>query len=85
MTRVMIYPRAFITYHGRHAPHIRTSTPFGAENDFRGSVLASLDVVGEMMAHPTSVTQIRNLNRNRVHCRINLFLALTLGRPTFVQ
>lgn len=78
-------PEGVNTYHSRHAPDVRTSTPFGAKDHFRRPVLASLDVVGEMMAHPTSVPQIRNLDRYGVHCRVNLFLALVLGGPGFVQ
>ncbi len=78
-------PNGINTYHGRHAPDVRTSTPFGAEDHLRGSVLAGLDVVGEMMADPTSVPQIRNLDRYGIHCRIYFFLALVFGGPGFVQ
>jgi len=51
------------TYHSSHAPHIRASTPLRAQNHLRRAVLSCLNVVCEMMAHPTRVTQIRNLHR----------------------
>ena len=50
------------TYHSRHAPDIGTRAPFGAEDDFWGSVLSGLDIVCEVVAHPARIAQICNLD-----------------------
>ena len=55
------------TDHARHTPNICTRTPFGAQNDFRGTILPGLDVIGKVMTDPASVAQISNLDRDDVY------------------
>jgi hypothetical protein len=51
------------THHCSHAPDVGTSAPFGSEDDFWGSVLSGLNVIGEVVAHPAGIAQISNLHR----------------------
>ena len=46
------------TYHGCHAPDVGAGPPFGAENNFWGTVLSGLDVVCEVMTDPAGVPEI---------------------------
>lgn len=50
------------TYHAGHTPDIRTRAPLGAQNDLWRAVLACLDVVGEVVADPTRISQVRDLH-----------------------
>ena len=46
------------TYHGGHAPDVGAGAPFGAEDDFWGAVLSSLNIVCEVVAYPTGIAKI---------------------------
>lgn len=43
-------------YHCCHAPDIGAGAPFGTKYDFRGSVLAGLDIIREVVTYPARVT-----------------------------
>ena len=58
------------TYHASHTPYISTCAPLGAQNDLGGSVLSSLDIVGEVVADPAGVAEISNLDRDCVEKHI---------------
>ena len=49
------------TYHAGHTPDIGTGSPLATQDDLGRSVLACLDVVGEVVRHPTRIAQIGNL------------------------
>ena len=70
----MLFPEAPLprAYHGRHAPDIRTGTPFCAQDDLWRSVLPGLDVVREMVCDPARVSQIGNFDRDDLTDRIVL-------------
>ena len=73
------------SYHRRHAPDIGTCSPFGAQDDFWRAVLSGLDVVCEVMSHPTSVPKICNFDRDGVHSLCYIFLACFLWRGSLVE
>ena len=56
-----------MTYHASHTPDVSTRSPFGTQDDFGGSILPRLDIVGEMMSNPASVTEIGNLDRDSIN------------------
>lgn len=72
-------------YHCCHAPDIGAGTPFGTKDDFRGSVLTGLNVVGKVVAYPAGITQIGNLDGDSVHSCGDIILTLLLGRITLVE
>ena len=43
------------TYHRCHAPDIGAGAPLCTKNDLGGSILAGLDIVGEVVVDPASV------------------------------
>ena len=43
------------TYHASHTPNIRASPPLGSQNDLGRTVLASLNIIGKVMANPAGV------------------------------
>jgi hypothetical protein len=53
-----------LAYHGSHAPDVGACTPLGAKNDLGRTILPCLDVVCEMVADPTSISEVRNLHRD---------------------
>lgn len=51
-------------YHAGHTPDVCASSPFRAQDHFRGSVLSRLDVVCEMVIYPTGVPEVGDLDGN---------------------
>jgi hypothetical protein len=49
-------------YHACHAPDIRTGTPLTPQYHFWRSILPSLDIVREVLARPTGISQVCNLD-----------------------
>jgi hypothetical protein len=54
------------TYHTSKAPNVRLRSPRSTNDDFGRSILSSLDIFSEVVTDPTSVTQISNLDINKV-------------------
>ena len=74
-----------MSYHRRHAPDIGTCPPLGAQDDFWRAVLSGLDIVCEVMSHPTSVAKICDFDRDGVHSFCYIFLACFLWRGSLVE
>ena len=77
--------RERIAYHSCHTPYIRAGAPFCPQDDFGRAVLTGLDVVSKVVAYPTSVTQISDLDRNGVHRSVDIILTLVPWRTAFVE
>lgn len=52
------------SYHAGHTPDVCASSPFRAQNNFRGSVLSRLNVVREMVIYPAGVSEVGDLHGN---------------------
>ena len=54
------------TYHRGHTPDISAGPPFRPQNDLRRPVLSGLNIIGEVVIHPTCITEIGNLDADYV-------------------
>lgn len=72
-------------YHGCHTPHVGTRAPFRAQNYLWGAVLAGLDIVCEVVAHPTGVAQVGDLDGYHVSGDDHVFLHLGFRCAALVQ
>ena len=72
-------------YHSCHAPNVGTCAPFRAKNNFRGAVLAGLDVVSEVMVYPAGIAQIGDFDRYHIGGNCHILLHLGFCGTTFIK